>query len=155
MPDHNYADSIESMKKYFDTSTKCFEEGDAQFAPKPEMFTVAQQIAHAAQTVEWFVDGAFNPAGMATEFEASEKGVRKVTSLIDARAWMDRACKKAIDTVAAHAKAEFDQPIAGTIMAGEPRRAIFEAMTDHTAHHRGALAVYARLLGKVPPMPYA
>ncbi len=26
--------------------------------------------------------------------------------------------------------------------------------SSHTAHHRGALAVYARLLGKVPAMPY-
>src|SRR5437868_8501710 len=142
MPDHNYADSIQSMKKFFDATTKCFEDTDATFTPKPEMFTVAQQIAHAAQTVEWFVDGAFNPAGMSVDFEAMEKGVRKVTSLIDARAWMDRACKKAIDTVAAHPEAEFDQRIAGTIMAGAPRRAIFEAMTDHTAHHRGGLAVY-------------
>jgi uncharacterized damage-inducible protein DinB len=33
--------------------------------------------------------------------------------------------------------------------------AIFGAITDHTAHHRGALTVYARLAGAVPPMPYA
>jgi uncharacterized damage-inducible protein DinB len=32
--------------------------------------------------------------------------------------------------------------------------AIFGAITDHTAHHRGALTVYARLNGIVPPMPY-
>src|SRR5712671_6755432 len=129
MPDHTFAQSIRTAKKFFDTGTKCFDEADSTFAPKPEMFTVAQQIAHAAQTIEWFVDGAFNSAGMTVDFEAMEKGLRKVTSLIDARAWMDRACKKAVDAVAAHSKAEFDQPIAGTIMAGEPRHAIFEAMT--------------------------
>ena len=39
-------------------------------------------------------------------------------------------------------------------MGGQPRLAIFGALTDHTAHHRGALSVYTRLLGKVPPMPY-
>jgi hypothetical protein len=27
-------------------------------------------------------------------------------------------------------------------------------MVEHTAHHRGALTAYSRLLGKVPPMPY-
>jgi uncharacterized damage-inducible protein DinB len=27
-------------------------------------------------------------------------------------------------------------------------------MVEHTAHHRGALTVYSRLLGKVPLMPY-
>ena len=42
----------------------------------------------------------------------------------------------------------------GPIMGGQPRLAIFGALTDHSAHHRGALTVYSRLLGKVPPMPY-
>ena len=32
--------------------------------------------------------------------------------------------------------------------------AIFSGITDHTAHHRGALTVYARVQGIVPPMPY-
>jgi uncharacterized damage-inducible protein DinB len=39
-------------------------------------------------------------------------------------------------------------------MGGAPRLAVFVAIADHTAHHRGALAVYARLNGIVPPMPY-
>jgi uncharacterized damage-inducible protein DinB len=42
----------------------------------------------------------------------------------------------------------------GPIMGGVPRIAIFGAIVDHTAHHRGALTVYARLQGVVPPMPY-
>jgi hypothetical protein len=28
-------------------------------------------------------------------------------------------------------------------------------IADHTAHHRGSLAVYARLPGRVPPMLYS
>ena len=32
--------------------------------------------------------------------------------------------------------------------------AIISTITDHTAHHRGALTVYARVSGLVPPMPY-
>ncbi|MCF8432232.1 MAG: DinB family protein [Melioribacteraceae bacterium] len=32
--------------------------------------------------------------------------------------------------------------------------AVVGAIADHSAHHRGALAVYARLAGKVPKMPY-
>jgi len=35
-----------------------------------------------------------------------------------------------------------------------PRMAMIGAITDHTAHHRGALTVYARLNQVVPPMPY-
>ena len=51
--------------------------------------------------------------------------------------------------------AELTAPIAaGPIMGGAPRMAIISAITDHTAHHRGALTVYARVSGLVPPMPY-
>ena len=39
-------------------------------------------------------------------------------------------------------------------IGGIPRIAIIGSITDHTAHHRGALSVYARLNGVVPPMPY-
>jgi len=35
-----------------------------------------------------------------------------------------------------------------------PRLVVIGAISDHTAHHRGALTVYARLLGKEPKMPY-
>jgi len=38
---------------------------------------------------------------------------------------------------------------------GAPRAAVVSGIADHTAHHRGALSVYARLIGKEPPMPYA
>ena len=39
-------------------------------------------------------------------------------------------------------------------MSGAPRLAVVSGIVDHTAHHRGALSVYCRLLNKVPPMPY-
>ncbi len=39
-------------------------------------------------------------------------------------------------------------------MRGVSRTAIVVPIVDHTAHHRGALTVYVRLLGKVPKMMY-
>jgi uncharacterized damage-inducible protein DinB len=39
-------------------------------------------------------------------------------------------------------------------MGGQPITDIVWAMVEHTAHHRGALTVYSRELGKVPVMPY-
>jgi uncharacterized damage-inducible protein DinB len=39
-------------------------------------------------------------------------------------------------------------------MGGAPRLSVIGAISDHTAHHRGALTVYSRLLGKVPKLPY-
>ena len=39
-------------------------------------------------------------------------------------------------------------------MGGVPKFAVISALSDHTAHHRGSLAVYACLIGKEPKMPY-
>ncbi len=148
-------EELTSMKEYFERSTRVLEEADSTFAPKPGMFTAAQVVAHAAQTVEWFFEGAFAPGGFNVDFEGLDKKVRATTSLKSAREWMDRACAAAQKAVDAHPEAEWAQLLPdGPIMGGAPRFAIFPALTDHTAHHRGALTVYARLLGKVPLMPY-
>jgi uncharacterized damage-inducible protein DinB len=78
-----------------------------------------------------------------------------VTSLSAARAWVERACAAAKAGIEAHSDADWMAQLApGPIMGGQPRFVIFGALTDHSAHHRGALTVYSRLLGKVPPMPY-
>ena len=146
---------INSMKEFFDRSTRVLEEKDSGFAPKEGMFTVAQQVAHAAQTVDWFVQGAFAPGGFSMEFEKMDQEVRAVTSIGAARKWMDRACAEAIGVINAHSDADWAGRLAeGPIMGGMPRFTVFGALTDHSAHHRGALTVYTRLLGKVPPMPY-
>jgi uncharacterized damage-inducible protein DinB len=124
---------LAAMKEYFDRSTRALEEADSAYAPKEGMFTAAQLVAHVAQTVEWFVRGAFAAGGFDLDFERADKGIRSVTSLGAARAWLERANAEAKAALAAHSEEEW---------------------TDHTAHHRGALSVYTRLLGKVPPMPY-
>jgi len=149
-------EAINSMKEYFDRSTRVLEEADSGFAPNKEMFTVAQHVAHVAQTVEWFMQGAFSLDGFDLNFERLDKEVRKVTSLSAARKWMDRACAAAHKAAGDHTDGEWAQLLPqGPIMGGVPRYAVMGALTDHTAHHRGALTVYSRLLGKVPPMPYA
>lgn len=143
------------MKEYFDRSTRALTEADSVFKPAPGMLTAAQQMAHAAQTVEWFINGAFSPGGFAMDFEDQNKQVQAVTSIAAAREWMDRACGAAHAAVDQHGDREWMEPLpAGPIMGGLPRMTIFGGLTDHTAHHRGALSVYTRLVGKVPPMPY-
>jgi uncharacterized damage-inducible protein DinB len=149
-------ETLNSMKEYFDRSTRMLEEADSGFAPKKDMFTAAQQVAHAAQTIEWFIQGIFAPAGFDLNFERIDKEVRSVTSLGAARKWMERALAAAIRAAETHTEGEWaellpENPIMGVV----PRYAVLSALTDHTAHHRGALTVYSRLLGKVPPMPYA
>ena len=150
------SESVQRMKKFFDASTSVLDESDSTFAPEAGMFTTAQVVAHVAQTIDWFIDGAFHrPDGYDMDFEGMEKQLRPVTSLSEARKWLN----KSVERAAKQALESTDEQLAtglanDPILDGMPRRAIFWAIEDHTAHHRGALTVYARLRGKVSPMPY-
>ena len=146
---------ITVMREFFDRSTRVLEEKDSGYAPQEGLFTVSQQVAHAAQTIDWFFQGAFAPQGFDMDFERMDKEVRGCTSLKAAREWFGRAVQAASASIEAHSEADWMAPLPeGPIMGGMPRIVIFNALTDHTAHHRGALTVYSRLLGKTPPMPY-
>lgn len=146
---------LQATQFFFHNSTKLLEEQHASYAPTTGSFTVLQQVAHVAHTIDWFVEGAFRPEGFDTDWEAHQRIVDAVPTLAEARAWVDRA----FDGVVVKIKAESDDSLCtpmpdGPIMGGQPRLVIVGAVVDHTAHHRGALTVYQRLLGLTPPMPY-
>lgn len=145
---------LKSAQDFFNRSTRCLTEEDSNFAPAPGTWTVAQQVAHAAQTVDWFFEGAFRPEGFAMDFERMGAEVGQVQSLTEARAWLARSFERALADLAGRSPEELREPLPPGVMEGQPRAAIIGALMDHTAHHRGALTVYARLLGKVPAMPY-
>ena len=146
---------LDAALEFFNRSTGSLTEEDSDYTPVDGVFSTAQQVAHAAQTIDWFIDGAFGPSGFDMDFEAHERKVCGVTSLSDARAWLARSVENARGVIESKTPEEWVQPLPeGPVMGGQPRAAIFGAITDHTAHHRGALTVYARLRGKVPPMPY-
>jgi len=150
-----FVKELEAALKFFNTTVSVFDESDSTYSPQPEMYTVAGHVAHVADTVEWFVEGAFGE-GWDMEFDKLVARAKAVTSLAEAKAWLERAFGHAIDVVGQATDAVLFAPIPDTrIMEGAPRSTIVSGLTDHTAHHRGALAVYARLLGKEPPMPYA
>jgi uncharacterized damage-inducible protein DinB len=89
------------------------------------------------------------------DFEGLDKQVRAVNSLDEARMWLDRAVKKAVEMAERHSAEEWASLFPpNPIMGGTPRYSIIGGVTDHTAHHRGALTVYQRLLGLTPRMPY-
>jgi len=149
------ASAFGQVKACFDRSTACLEEEDSAFAPVDGTFTVAQHVAHVAQTIDWFLEGAFRPEGFDVDFAAHQAEIGKVTSLATAREWLDRSTARAIEVFSGKAPEEMAAPIAaGSIMGGAPRSAILSSIADHTAHHRGALTVYARLRGKQPALPY-
>ncbi|HEV2173732.1 MAG TPA: DinB family protein, partial [Nitrospira sp.] len=103
----------------------------------------------------WFIDGVERPGGFDLNFEEQSKTLKEMKSLTDARAFFGAACERAVRFLRSKTPEELAHPLpAGPIMGGQPISQIVWAMVEHTAHHRGALTVYARLLGKVPPMPY-
>jgi len=150
-----YPGILRVCKAFFDRSTAALEESDSSFAPLPGMYTAAQHVAHVAQTVDWFLHGAFSGEGFDLDFEKHDREVRAVISLDAARAWLDRSVERACARLAEATPAEMAAALPeGPVMGGEPRSAVLAAITDHTAHHRGALTVYTRLCGKTPAMPY-
>ena len=156
MTDHPFAMHLRTQLEFFNRATACFTEEDSGFAPQPGMLPVAAQVAHVAHTVDWFMHGAFSSTGFDMDFAQHEVEVRQVTSLALARTRVADAYARAGATLESLSRAALEQPIAaGPIMGGAPRLALVSALNDHTAHHRGALAVYARLCGRVPAMPYA
>ena len=156
MADNAYAIPIKQALQFLSRTCSVFKEEDSGFAPDPGMFTVAQQIAHLAQTIDWFMEGGFGDKGFDLDFAAHHNAARQHNSLRDSLAWLARSVDNAADILDSKSADQMMEPIAeGPIMPGEPRAAIIAAIVEHTAHHRGSLAVYGRLLGYAPPIPYS
>ena len=145
---------IKASKEYLDRATSVLTEADSTISPTEGMMTAAQQIAHVAHTVDWFIEGVFG-AGFDMDFEGSLETIGKVTSLTEARAWCTRAFDAALATIESKSEEELNTLTpADSIMGSAPIAAVLTGIVEHTAHHRGALTVYSRLAGKVPVMPY-
>jgi uncharacterized damage-inducible protein DinB len=152
---YDFASQLLASQDFFNRSTRVLEEADSQFTPHEGMMTVAQQVAHAAQTLDWFIQGASRPEGFDLDFATHAKEVAAVTSLAAARDWLNKSYANVVQFLRSKSPAELGRPLPlGPVMGGQPISEIVWAMVEHTAHHRGALTVYSRALGKVPPMPY-
>ena len=63
---------LNTALEFFNRSTGSLTEDDSTYTPVDGVFTTAQQVAHAAQTIDWFINGAFEPKGFDMDFEAHE-----------------------------------------------------------------------------------
>lgn len=146
---------LETSRTFFKNVMACFSEEDSSFAPKDDLFTVPQQIAHAALTVDWFMEPLATEAGFNMDFESHTQQSKEVTSFDAAMQMLDKSYDDAISLIGGKDESFLMAPLPeGPIMGGAPRLAVVDGIADHTAHHRGSLVVYARMAGKVPPMPY-
>jgi uncharacterized damage-inducible protein DinB len=152
---YDFANQLLASKDFFERSTRVLEEADSEYRPQEGMMTVAQLVAHTAQTLDWFIEGVSRPEGYDLDFAKHAQALAAVKSLAAARRMLEAAYANAIQFLRSRSAKEFAQPQPpGPIMGGQPLSDVVWAMVEHTAHHRGALTVYSRLLGKVPPMPY-
>ena len=147
---------LKEIGRRFTKTVSVFEEADAGFSPKEEMHSVAYTIAHAGESIVWLIEGGFNPGGFDMDFEAQHRKVaEKSSTLAEALAHFDECVERAVAVIEKRGDFDFMGTLpAGPVLGGQPKIMLIEAVSDHTASHRGTLGVYARLLGKVPPMPY-
>ena len=132
-----------------------FRSKDGGFSPVPGMMTAAQQVHHLARTIRWFAEGAFG-VGFDMDFAKMEADNLAPISWEEAMKKINGAYDDFTVFLETLSVEELDAPMpANTIFPeGTPRSAVILAQGDHTAHHRGALSVYLRLVGVVPPMVY-
>ena len=147
---------LSEIEKFFETSTDCLKEENCNFRPVDGALSVVEHVAHAAQSIEWFVAGMTSYDGFDLNFESHWEEVGKVKTLHEARSWFSKAIEDAISTIQDMSEDELSSLLPeGEVMGKEPKYKVVPAIAEHTAHHRGALTVYSRLLGKEPKMPYA
>jgi uncharacterized damage-inducible protein DinB len=152
---YDFANQLLTSQEFFERSTRVLDEADSGFRPREAMMTVAQHVAHTAQTLDWFIEGASRIQGFDLDFEKHAKALEAATSLAAARQMLESAYANAIHFLRSRSPLDLARPLPpGPVMGGQPVSDIVWAMVEHTAHHRGALTVYSRQLGKVPPMPY-
>jgi len=149
---------LTTTKEFLDRATSALTEEDSAFKPDDDAFTVAQQMAHIGMVIDWFIEGGFGEGFTLNEegtIPGHQEALQEVTSLESARALCTKNFDSAIKTIASKTPEDlFEMMADNAVMGVAPRMAIIDALEDHTAHHRGSLSVYTRMLGKVPPMPY-
>ena len=154
MTKQELVNQVLASKTFLDKSTDVLTEEDSGLTPVEGMMTAAQQISHIAQTADWFMEGVFGD-GFNMNFEESTKEIMAVTSLDEARKWLQRSYDNVVETIGSKTEEKLNELTPeGAVMGSTPKVLVLGGIPEHTAHHRGALTVYTRLAGKVPSMPY-
>src|SRR6476660_9702093 len=118
---YDYANQLFMSEKFFNASTSVLTEADSGFRPKEGMMTVAQQVAHAAQTLDWFIEGASRAEGFDLDFEKHAKFIEAVTSLAAARKMLETAYANAIQFLRSRSPEDLSRPLPpGPVMGGQP-----------------------------------
>ena len=142
-----------SAEFFFNNVIEGLGEDQAGFAPAEGMMTLAQQVAHTAHTIDWFIEGMFE--SFDENWDAHEAKVRSVTTWAEATEWLRTSFENARVAITGRLDDELRERLPpGAIMGNAPRYVVMGALVDHTAHHRGSIATYLRVMGRDVPLPY-
>jgi uncharacterized damage-inducible protein DinB len=151
----DYANQLRASQAFFERTLSCMREEDGTYQPHETAFSTIAQVAHAAQTVDWFMEGVREGGSFSVDFEAMEKELAETKTLRAAKAWFHRSMALAIQAAEEKPESFWKSHLPeGPMFSGEPRSFALGGILDHNAHHRGAISVYARLCGHKPAMPY-
>ena len=116
---------------------------------------MGQLIRHIELSTRYYYYFAFGP-GFDMSFDEYKAEMKKLISVEKAMEGLDTMYDEAIAMLeeATPEKLAADLPENPMVEKGQRYTVIFRN-SDHTAHHRGALAVYLRMLGITPKMIYA
>ncbi|MFC1561632.1 DinB family protein [candidate division KSB1 bacterium] len=145
---------VRNERKYLQNIIKDFKPENGGFNPVEGMLTVAQQINHIAHTILWFREGAFG-SGFEMDPAVLEKQVMVKVSFEESLKKLNDTYDNWIAFLEGLSEEELNAPLPENSFFGPlPKSMIIYSNFEHTAHHRGALSVYLRLLGIKPTMVY-
>lgn len=164
---------LDNQRIFLHRTMQCFKEEHALFTPSKDSFSVVGQIVHISGAIEYFIAGLFGPFEGMTPMSSMTRGFTSlewtpvadldpvehmdVESIDEALSMFDFTIRIAKNHFSDIDRKHLRAPI-GENGSSYPSwftlRDYFCIMIDHTAHHRGALAQYARLLGYEPKIPY-
>jgi uncharacterized damage-inducible protein DinB len=129
-----------------------FDDTDLALTPGPGAMSLEGQLAHLAAASEFTVD-------LLEQEHPTRDGFRRIPEyarVYDACRDLVRLLRRVQSASSSMTGDRWEERLA--TLGGEwclPRRELAFLMEEHSVHHTGALHVYARLAGKVPPKIYS
>ncbi len=150
------ASIITKERKHLDNIIKDLKPEHGEFRPVEEILTASQQIKHIALTTRWFYSKALGTGFDFSSFDEYLEGMQKPIELMEAVRMLNETYDESVPAFEKMTEAQLgavvkDDPMLGTFLISD----LIYYNNEHTAHHRGALSVYLRLLGITPTMVYA
>lgn len=139
-----FAEHLERFRAVTLQTLDMVDDAELSWRPHPEMMSLGQQFVHIAQGEDLLVHALFHG-----EWDEERARLpRQVGSTEEVRAFFEevrprtRACLEELDATGL------------SFLVGDPpatRSSRLWSLLEHEIHHKAQIALYLRLLGKVPP----